>query len=230
MQLAIFDLDNTLLGGDSDYLWGQYLIAQGAVSALEHESQNRRFMREYEAGQLDIATFLAFALQPLADNDYDTLCRWRQDFIAQHIEPRVLPAAQALVEQHRRRGHTLMIITATNRFVTEPIAERFGIPYLLATEPEIIDGAFTGRHTGTPTFQAGKIHALQAWLDAAGKQTDATHFYSDSHNDLPLLDHVDHPVAVDPDATLKAAAQANHWPIITLRNGNQPQALEGDNQ
>jgi HAD-superfamily subfamily IB hydrolase, TIGR01490 len=228
VQLAIFDLDNTLLGGDSDYLWSQYLIEHGVVARAEHEAQSARFMREYEAGTLDIDEFLAFALQPLAAHPYDTLCRWRQDFIARHIEPCVLPAAQALVDDHRQRGDTLMIITATNRFVTEPIAERFGIPYLLATEPEVIGGAFSGRHSGTPTFQAGKITALQAWLDAAEQHAESLTFYSDSHNDLPLLRHVDNPVAIDPDPRLAAAAQAEGWPILTLRQGDQPQPLTQD--
>lgn len=228
MQLAIFDLDNTLLGGDSDYLWGQYLIEQGAVSQANYEAKNARFMREYEAGQLDIATFLAFALAPLAQTNYATLLRWRAAFITSHITPRVLPAAQTLVNEHRNQGHTLMIITATNRFVTEPIAAMFGIPLLLATEPEVVDGEFTGRHIGTPTFQAGKVTALQAWLEAEGKRAEAIYFYSDSHNDLALLEHCDHPIAVDPDPILLAAAEQNHWPIITLRKGDRPQPLRSE--
>lgn len=222
MQLAIFDLDNTLLGGDSDYLWGRYLIAQGAVEHSEYESANERFMREYEAGQLDIETFLTFALRPLAQTPHEVLLEWRKAFIDEHIRHNILPAAQALVEQHRQQGHGLMIITATNRFVTEPIAELFNIPILLATEPEFIDGAFTGRYLGIPTFQQGKVHALQQWLDEEGRMTSALHFYSDSHNDLPLLEHVDHPVAVDPDPQLAAAARKRGWPMITLREGSTP--------
>ena len=226
MQLAIFDLDNTLLGGDSDYLWGQYLIHQGAVDAAHYEAENRRFMEAYEAGELDIGTFLEFALRPLAETPYEVLTAWRRAFIDSHIRPRVLPAARALVEQHREAAHGLMIITATNRFITEPIAELFNIPVLLATEPEVQDGAFTGRHRGVPTFRDGKITALQQWLDAEGRMTDAMHFYSDSRNDLPLLEHVDHPVAVDPDPVLEAAARDRGWPVITLREGDIPQPLD----
>lgn len=225
MQLAIFDLDNTLLGGDSDYLWGRHLIARGAVKHHEYEFANERFMREYEAGQLDIERFLAFALRPLADTPHETLLQWRDEFIEAHIRQAVLPAAQALVEHHREQGHGLMIITATNRFVTEPIAELFNIPILLATEPEFVDGAFTGRYLGIPTFQAGKVSALQQWLDEESRMTSALHFYSDSHNDLPLLAHVDHPVAVDPDPRLAAVAREREWPIISLRQGNTPVSI-----
>ncbi len=227
MQLAIFDLDNTLLGGDSDYLWGQHLLSVGAVEPTEFEARNAAFMRDYEAGTLDIEAFLAFALQPLAAHPYARLCEWRRTFIAEHIQPRVLPAARALVEAHRAQGHTLMIITATNRFVTEPIADLFDIQYLLATEPVWSKGAFTGGYRGTPTFQAGKITALEHWLDAASERASAIHFYSDSHNDLPLLHHVDHPVAVDPDEALAVAAKTHQWPILTLRMGDQPQPLKG---
>ena len=225
MQLAIFDLDNTLLGGDSDYLWGQHLIHKGAVDPERFEADNQRFMREYEAGALDIDTFLQFALRPLAETPHATLLEWRREFIDTHIRPRVLPAARALVETHRARGHGLMIITATNRFVTEPIAELFNIPVLLATEPEFENGAFTGRHRGVPTFRHGKVTALQQWLDDEGRMTEAVHFYSDSRNDLPLLEHVDHPVAVDPDPVLAAAARERGWPVLTLRQGAQPQPL-----
>lgn len=225
VQLAIFDLDNTLLGGDSDYLWGQFLIECGAVSGELHAQKNQEFMQAYEAGQLDIDAYLAFALGPLAENDSETLAQWRQAFIERHIQPIVLPAAKALVEGHRAQGHGLMIITATNRFVTEPIAELFNIPILLATEPEIRAGRYTGRHTGTPTFREGKITALQEWLDAEGRLVEAIHFYSDSRNDLPLLRHVDHPVAVDPDPELKAEARANNWPIYTLRKSDFPERI-----
>ncbi len=225
MQLAIFDLDNTLLGGDSDYLWGQFLIECGAVSRQHYEQENDRFMRDYETGQLDIAAYLEFALGPLAANDLDTLHAWRDTFIRQHIQPRVLPAAKAVIEGHRREGHSLMIITATNRFVTEPIARIFEIPILLATELEVVDGRYTGRHTGIPTFREGKITALEQWLQAEGALVDAIHFYSDSHNDLPLLERVDHPVAIDPDPVLESEARARDWPIFTLREGDMPKRI-----
>lgn len=225
MQLAIFDLDNTLLDGDSDYLWGQHLMERGAVPRARFERDNQRFMRDYEAGRLDIDAFLRFALQPLAETPEPTLREWRRAFIDRHIRPRILPAAQALVEDHRRRGHALMIITATNRFVTEPIAELFDIPILLATEPERGASGFTGRHRGIPTFREGKIKALQTWLDAQEAAFETVHFYSDSRNDLPLLEHVDRPVAIDPDAILEAAAHERHWPVLTLRAGDTPQPL-----
>ncbi len=225
MQLAIFDLDNTLLGGDSDYLWGQHLMDKGAVAREGFEAENQRYMDAYERGELDIDAFMRFALRPLAATPHDTLLAWRAEFIDTHIRPRVLPAARRLVESHRQAGHGLMIITATNRFVTEPIAALFNIPVLLATEPEFADGAFTGRHQGTPTFREGKITALQDWLDRESAMLEAAHFYSDSRNDLPLLEHVDHPVAVDPDPVLAAEAEARGWPMLTLRQGDTPQPL-----
>jgi len=225
VQLAIFDLDNTLLEGDSDYLWGQHLIDEGAVARDRFEAGNQRFMRDYEAGELDIDAFLRFALQPLADHPESSLMAWRETFIDRHIRPRILPAACALVEDHRRRGHALMIITATNRFVTAPIAALFDIPVLLATEPEHGPAGYTGRPAGIPTFQAGKIEALRAWLDQQEAVFETLHFYSDSRNDLPLLEVVDHPVAVDPDPVLTDAARARGWPMLTLRAGDTPQTL-----
>ncbi|RZU99705.1 HAD family hydrolase [Spiribacter vilamensis] len=226
MQLAIFDLDNTLLAGDSDYLWGQHLMEQGAVPRARFEEDNQRFMRDYEAGRLDIDAFLRFALKPLAETPEPMLLEWRRAFIDRHIRPRILPAARALVEDHRRRGHALMIITATNRFVTSPIAELFDIPMLLATEPERDASGFTGRAQGVPTFREGKITALQAWLDAQETIFETVHFYSDSQNDLPLLEHVDRPVAIDPDPTLAAAARERGWPTLTLRKGDTPEPLQ----
>ncbi len=225
MPLAIFDLDNTLLGGDSDYLWGRFLVDRGVVDGAHYSRENERFLRAYEAGRLDIDEFLAFALKPLADNDPDALKRWRAEFLETHIRPVLLPAAHALVGRHRDRGDTLLIITATNRFVTEPIAALFDIPCLLATEPEWLDGRFTGRHAGTPTFREGKIEALERWLTERGEALAPAHFYSDSHNDLPLLEQVSHPVAVDPDPVLDVAARERGWPRLTLRSGAQPQEM-----
>ena len=225
VQLAIFDLDNTLLDGDSDYLWGQHLMEQGAVPRARFEEDNQRFMRDYEAGRLDIDAFLQFALRPLAETPEPTLLEWRRTFIDRHIRSRILPAARALVDDHRRRGHALMIITATNRFVTAPIAELFDIPVLLATEPERDASGFTGRARGIPTFREGKIAALQTWLDGQSDSFETLHFYSDSRNDLPLLEHVDHPVAIDPDNALAAAARERGWPILTLRSGDAPLPL-----
>jgi len=225
LRLAIFDLDNTLLGGDSDHLWGRFLVQQGVVDGERYERANERFLRDYEAGRLDIDAFLAFALRPLAENDPGQLEAWRQRFVEELIRPVVLPAAQALVERHRRRGDQPLIITATNRFVTEPIAELFGIDELLATEPERAGGRFTGRHRGTPTFREGKIHALEAWLARQDQRFEAMDFYSDSRNDLPLLERVDRPVAVDPDPVLAETARQRGWPRITLRAGDAPEPL-----
>lgn len=217
MSLAIFDLDNTLLAGDSDYLWGVFLARQGAVDRDHYERENERFYREYREGRLDIHEFLAFSLAPLATHDQQRLQAWREDFIRQEIEPIITPRARELVERHRRAGDTLMIITATNAFVTAPIAERFGIPHLIATEPERENGAYTGRVAGTPSFREGKVERLDQWLSEHGEDLQNSWFYSDSHNDLPLLERVTHPVAVDPDAELAETAQTRGWPVMSLR-------------
>lgn len=218
MPLAIFDLDNTLLRGDSDYLWGQFLGEIGVVDREAYERENERFYADYRAGRLDIMAFLAFSLAPLARHPRDALDRWHRDFMAAKIEPLIGPAAIALVEQHRRVGDTLLIITATNAFVTRPIAKRFGIPHLIATEPEELNGAFTGRVSGTPSFREGKVSRLDAWLKDRGETLDGAWFYSDSHNDLPLLERVKNPVAVDPDLTLARHASAHGWPVISLKD------------
>ena len=216
MALAIFDLDNTLLAGDSDYLWGIYLAESGVVDREHHERENARFYEEYKAGNLDIYEFLAFSLRPLAENSPADLDRWRGDFVDRLIEPIITPEARAIVEMHRRSGDTLMIITATNAFVTAPIAERFGIPHLIATEPERVDNRYTGRVAGVPSFREGKVTRLRAWLGNNDMKLQDSHFYSDSHNDLPLLELVDHPVAVDPDDRLRATAAERQWPVVNL--------------
>lgn len=217
MTLAIFDLDNTLLGGDSDYLWGQFLVQQGIVDGPAHTLENERFYRDYVAGTLNIYDFLRFQLRPLAEHEPRQLYRWREQFLAEAIEPIILPAARDLLDQHRRQGHTLLIITATNRFITGPIAERLGVEHLLATEPEWVDGHFTGEVSGVPCYQEGKVKRLHAWLVERGMNLDGSWFYSDSHNDLPLLEAVTHPVAVDPDAVLREHAERHGWDIISLR-------------
>lgn len=224
VTLALFDLDNTLLADDSDKLWGEFLEHKRIVDPASHRERNERFHRDYEQGVLDIEAFLRFALQPLADNDPADLDRWRAEFLRDWIEPIIAPAAPALVEYHRDQGHTLVIITATNRFLTEPIAERLGIPYLLATEPEVRAGRFTGDYVGTPTFREGKITVLEHWRRQQGESLEASSFYSDSINDLPLLRAVDHPVVVDPDPQLNEAASRAGWRQLTLRAGPQPQA------
>ncbi len=218
MSLAIFDLDNTLIANDSDYLWGQFLVDQGIVDKAYYEAANEKFYEDYKQGKLDIVEFLHFSLKPLADNDSAQLYQWREQFIQEIIQPITLPAAKTLIEQHRQQGDTLLIITATNRFVTEPIAKLYGIPNLLATTPEKIDQQYTGKFTGIPCFQAGKVAYLNQWLSSHPEETlSGSWFYTDSHNDLPLLQKVDNPVAVDPDAILQHYAQEHGWSIISLR-------------
>ena len=222
MTLAIFDLDNTLIAGDSDYLWGQYLVDQGIVNRDEYEAANARFYEDYKQGQLDIREFLNFALQPLAQHDPDQLYAWRADFVREKIEPILLPAARRLIEEHRSIGDTLMIITATNRFVTEPIARLYGIKHLIATTPEFKEGRYTGHYKGTPCFQEGKVTRLDEWLNQHERSLEGSWFYSDSHNDLPLLGRVRHPVAVDPDDILRQHATQEGWPVLNLRDGTCP--------
>ena len=217
MILAIFDLDNTLLGGDSDYLWGNYLVSEGLVDKDFYERENQRFYDEYRRGSMNIYEFLDFSLRPLAEIQPNRLLELRKRFMATVISPIILPAAVALLDKHRNLGHTPLIITATNRFVTEPIAQAFGVDHLLATEPEIIDGLYTGRVTGTPTFREGKVTRLRHWLAQYQANLANSWFYSDSHNDLPLLEMVPHPVAVDPDDTLRQHAEMRGWSIISLR-------------
>lgn len=217
MSLAIFDLDNTLLAGDSDYLWGRFLVDREIVDGIEYAAQNERFYRAYQAGTLDIHGYLRFALKPLAQHELSQLRIWRAQFIEEHIRPIVLSHARDLVESHRRRGDVLLIITATNRFLAEPIAGLFGIDHLLATDPEIANERYTGAVTGIPTFREGKIEALNAWLMRTGHPLTDSYFYSDSHNDIPLLERVSCPVAVDPDPELHRQALQRGWPIISLR-------------
>ena len=217
MSLAIFDLDNTLLADDSDYLWGQFLIEQGIVDGAAYERDNQQFYDDYRAGTLDIQEFLAFMLRPLAEHPLEQLLTWRAQFIEDKIRPILLPKAMELLARHRMAGDTLLIITATNRFLTAPIAELLEVPHLLATEVEFTAGRYTGRPIGIPCFQHGKVERLSAWLAETGHNLDESWFYSDSHNDLPLLGQVSYPVAVDPDATLAEHAQERGWPIISLR-------------
>lgn len=217
MALALFDLDNTLLCGDSDYLWGRFLVEHNIVDGDHYERENQRFYDQYKQGTLDIQEFLAFSLAPLAAHPMEQLHAWREQFIEQMIQPIMLPAAQQLVDEHRDRGDTLVIITATNRFVTERIAGRFGIEHLLATEAELRDGCYTGKSTDIPCFQHGKVQRLQRWMNEQALDLADSWFYSDSHNDLPLLEQVTNPVAVDPDDKLRHTAQQRGWPVMSLR-------------
>ncbi len=223
MSLAIFDLDNTLIADDSDYLWGQFLVEQGIVDSDCYAKANAKFYDDYKQGRLDIVEFLNFSLKPLADNDAEQLYRWREQFSAQKIQPLLVTAAEKLIAHHQQQGDTLLIITATNRFITEPIANLYGIEHLIATTPEIKHGQFTGNFIGIPSFQEGKVKLLQQWLlDFPQESLNDSWFYSDSHNDLPLLTLVKKPVAVDPDATLRAHALAHNWEIISLRTDSCP--------
>lgn len=219
MKLALFDLDNTLLAGDSDFQWGQFLIEQGVLTRETHESRNLEFYEDYKRGTLDIQAFLNFQLKPLSQYPRAQLDAWHEEYMAHKVRPMMTEKAVALVEQHRQQGDLLLIITATNGFVTAPIARAFGIEHLIATTPEEIDGRFTGRAIGVPSFQQGKITRLEQWLVARGEKLEdyESIFYSDSHNDLPLMQLVNHPIAVDPDATLHAYALEQSWPIISLR-------------
>ncbi len=166
MSLAIFDLDNTLLSIDSDHAWGEFLVEQGAVDPVAYREANERFLADYNAGTLDMAAFLEMALKPLAENTPEQLAAWHQQFMASKIEPHILPKAEELLARHRTKGDTLLIITATNRFITGPIAERLGVDDLIAVEPEMIDGRYTGRVDGVPSYREGKVTRLQAWLEA----------------------------------------------------------------
>jgi HAD superfamily hydrolase (TIGR01490 family) len=217
MALAIFDLDNTLLAGDSDHLWGQFLTSRGLVDPNHYARENERFLRDYQEGTLDIHAFLRFALRPLRDLPRRRLQALRNEFMRECIAPIMLPAALDLISSHQAAGDTLLIITATNAFVTAPIAEAFGIPNLIATEPEERDGGYTGEVAGIPAFREGKVRRLEAWLSERRQSLVGSSFYSDSYNDLPLLLKVDRPAAVDPDARLRAEAVARGWPILTLR-------------
>jgi HAD superfamily hydrolase (TIGR01490 family) len=216
-RLVLFDLDNTLLAGDSDFEWAQFLIEQGVLDREVYEARNEKFFEEYQAGTLDIRAFLDFQLKPLSRHSRAQLAAWHREYMERKIRPMIRATARALVERHR--GDERVVITATNRFVTAPIAREFGIAELIATEPEERDGEFTGKVSGTPCFREGKVIQLEAWLERRGRalaEYSESWFYSDSHNDLPLLERVSHPVAVDPDATLRARAERAGWRIISL--------------
>lgn len=218
-KLALFDLDNTLLSGDSDYEWGRFLAAKGVVDRAEREAKNQVFYDDYKAGRLDITAFLAFQLQPLAAVDRAELDRWHAEFLDERIKPLIGAAARDLVQRHRAAGDICAVVTATNSFVTGPIIREFGIDHLIATVPACENGRFNGKVRGEPAFREGKVTRVTAWLEALGlcwQSLASSHFYSDSLNDLPLLEKVSHPVAVDPDATLRAHASAAGWPIISL--------------
>ena len=219
-NLVLFDLDNTLLIGDSDYEWGQFLIDRGVLDRDTYEAQNNAFFAAYKAGTLDILAYLQFALEPLARHSSAELELWHAEFMQARIRPMIGSAALALVRRHLEAGDLCAVVTATNDFVTAPIAREFGIPHLIATVAERSLDRFTGRVAGTPCFREGKIARVVSWLEAQGQPAQtlaASTFYSDSQNDLPLLSLVKRPVAVDPDDTLAAEAARRGWPVISLR-------------
>lgn len=217
MRLALFDLDNTLLGGDSDHAWGDWLCERGILDGATYKARNDAFYQDYLAGRLNITDYLNFTLDIFGRTEMAQLDAWHREFMAECIEPIILPKGLALLDGHRAAGDKLVIITATNRFVTAPIAARLGVDTLLATECEMVDGRYTGRTTDVPCFKEGKVTRLNRWMQENGFTLDRSTFYSDSMNDLPLLEQVSYPVAVDPDPKLMAEAEDRNWPIMSLR-------------
>lgn len=217
MALAIFDLDHTLISGDSDYAWGEFMVEKGLVDAARYRAQNDAFYADYKAGKLDVIAYQEFVLAPLTRLSMDEIDALHREFMISKINPMRLPKAAHLLNRHRRDGDFILIITATNRFITAPIASALGVPDLIATEGEIRNGRFTGKVKGTPCYREGKVKRLQEWLSGAGQTLTGSYFYSDSHNDIPLLQLVDYPVAVDPDDQLRRLAERLHWPCISLR-------------
>ncbi|RUM91332.1 MAG: HAD-IB family hydrolase [Thiomicrospira sp.] len=218
MALAIFDLDNTLIHGDSDYLWGKFLVEKGVVDPDVYEKTNEQFYTDYKNGCLDIYKFQRFSLAPLTKHSMETLNAWHEEFMQHYIQPIYQDKAQALVDEHRSKGDQLLIVTATNSFVTRPIGELYGITELIGTEPEIVDNKFTGEVAGVPSFQEGKVTRLNDWLTEHNQSLEGSYFYSDSRNDIPLLEIVDHPVIVDADEYLTQVAQERQWPSLSFRD------------
>jgi len=217
MTLAIFDLDNTLIGGDSDHAWGQFMVEKGLVDAQAYADANDRFYQDYQQGRLDIQSYLEFALAPLAKYSMHELENLHNEFMAEKIRPMMLPAAKQLLDQHRTKGDTLLIITSTNSFVANPISRALGVEHCLSTRAEIVDNCYTGRALQPPCFREHKLEHLNRWLELEGHNLKGSFGYSDSINDLPLLEAVDHPVVVDGDQALLEQARERGWPSISLR-------------
>ncbi len=217
MALALFDLDNTLLADDSDFLWGCFLVDKGLVDKSTYDEANKRFYDEYKRGTLDIFEFLAFSLKPLSQYPREKLDILHTEFMQKLIKPVMTEKGKKQVQFHQDKGDVTVIITATNSFVTGPIADAFKVDALIATDPEIIDGQYTGKVAGTPCFQEGKLTRLNQWLDNTAHNLENSTFYSDSHNDLCLLECVTTPIAVDPDDELKATALDRNWEIRSFR-------------
>ena len=217
MALALFDLDNTLLAGDSDHAWGEFLCRRGLVEADSYRARNDAFYQDYLDGCLEVQAYQDFCQELLGRSEMEQLAAWHRDFMAEFIEPIILAKGEALIRRHLDAGDRVVIITATNRFITGPIAARLGVETLLATECGMENGRYTGRSVDVPCFQEGKVVRLERWLAENGQSLEGSWFYSDSRNDLPLLSRVSNPVAVDPDPILRAEAEARGWPVISLR-------------
>jgi len=216
VALALFDLDETLIAGDSDYLWGQHLVEKGAVDGETYEKTNREFYEQYKQGTLDIYEFSRFAFKPLSEHPLETLQAWRREFLEKKIIPIMLPKGLDFVRKHRMAGDTVVIITATNEFITQPIAEVYEVDHLIATKPMMVDGKYTGE-LDIPCFSSGKVERLHEWLATSDETLQGSFGYSDSHNDIPLLNEVTHAIAVDADEKLHAYAQKFGWRSTTFR-------------
>ena len=218
MTLAIFDLDGTLLNGDSDYTWGQFLVEKGLVDTQVYKEANDKFFKQYQSGTLDIYEYLAFSLAPLTQFSNAELTALHQTFMQEKIQPMMQKKASELLKHHKDQGHFLLMITATNQFVTGPIGDALGMDHIIAPVPEIINDQYTGKVAGIPSFQEGKVTRLNDWLAETGHSMEGSYFYSDSRNDLPLLELVDHPIVVDGDEILTNIAQERGWQHISLRD------------
>jgi len=220
LNLALFDLDNTILAGDSDYNWSRFLIQEGYLDGAIHAEKNEKFYADYKDGTLDIFAFVEFQFKPLARNPRSVLNQLLKKYVEEVIKPMITDKARALVKEHQEAGDLIIVITATNSFITKPIAALFGIENLIGTDPEEKEGEFTGKVSGLPSFKEGKVTRLEAWLKSKNLSLasfEKSYFYSDSHNDLPLMEKVTHPVAVDSDDILSEYATSKGWPQISLR-------------
>jgi HAD superfamily hydrolase (TIGR01490 family) len=217
MPLALFDLDNTLIGGDSDYLWGEFLCEIGAVDKEYYQDQNKYFYEQYCLGKLDIYAYSAFSMEPLSRYSMNELGKFHKQFMHEKIEPLFLLEAEKVVNKHRNNGDTIAVITASNNFVTAPIVNLLGIENLLATELEKISGSYSGKVLGTPCYKHGKVEKLKMWMERTGESIANSTFYSDSHNDLPLLELVTNPIAVNPDDELMKISIERGWTVLDWR-------------
>ncbi|MBV1876261.1 MAG: HAD-IB family hydrolase [Pseudomonadales bacterium] len=218
MALAIFDLDETLISADSDHAWGEYVVANNLVDKQSHQAKNEQFYQEYKQGVLDIEAYMRFSCAVLAAHSTDLLYQHRQQFIDQQIKPLLLPKALAKIAAHKEQGDLIIVVTATIDFITQPIVELMGIKNLIAPEPEMLNGRYTGKLSGIPSYGIGKVIRLKEWVKAHNQDMTNSYFYSDSANDIPLLEAVEHPVAVDPDPRLEHFAKQHNWPIISFRD------------